>query len=294
LTDLTGFIPPIATPMKDGKIDRDGLDRQLDDILDHVSGVLVGGSVGEIVSLTVEERIELLRWVAERVDERHSLCFSIADNSLENTRRLADGAREADIDLLLVSAPNYFSLDVGMLEAYLAEVSDLAPADLCLYDNPAATHMQLTVADITRLGAAVERLTHVKVTDLSLGKVAALRKESELGVFAGDDAVLWSQLVEGAQGAMVALPMICPARTARFWRAFAAGDHELAFAEYAPAAVFIHAALGATDYVAVIKAAMEARGVLDSDAVRLPLTGLDPDRRAEVERSLSYLVANEG
>ena len=64
---LTGFLPPIATPMLDGKLDLASLARQLDYLADHVSGYLVGGSVGEVASLTVEEREALVRACAAHV-----------------------------------------------------------------------------------------------------------------------------------------------------------------------------------------------------------------------------------
>ena len=43
---VTGLVPPIATPFRDGALDLDSLGRLLDDLSDHVSGVLVGFIVG--------------------------------------------------------------------------------------------------------------------------------------------------------------------------------------------------------------------------------------------------------
>ena len=69
-TRVTGFLPPIATPLLDGKLDLDSLRRQLDYLGDHVEGYLVGGSVGEVASLTMEEREQLMR-AACRPRARH-------------------------------------------------------------------------------------------------------------------------------------------------------------------------------------------------------------------------------
>lgn len=54
--NLDGFIPPIATPMHDGKIDYDSLDSLIDYLRDSVSGFLIGSSVGEHASLSIDER----------------------------------------------------------------------------------------------------------------------------------------------------------------------------------------------------------------------------------------------
>src|SRR5262249_49475471 len=147
---------------------------------------------------------------AGQLGETHSLAFSISDNSIETSRRLSEIAGECGADLLMVLSPNYYGNDRAMLKAYFAAVSEFASADNCLYDNPIASHTQLSVADVVELEGAAPRLTHVKVTDLAVEKVTALRERTSLVVLAGDDAVLWGQLARGAEGAMVALPMIYP------------------------------------------------------------------------------------
>jgi 4-hydroxy-tetrahydrodipicolinate synthase len=280
---VTGLVPPIATPFRDGALDLDSLNRLLDDLAAHVSGVLVGGSVGEAASLTIEERITVMRAVDRALDrDRQYLAVSISDNSIEYSRELADAAGELGADVAMVSCPNYFTNDGAMLEAYFAEISDFSPCDICLYDNPIASHTTLSVQDIVQLTIAAPRLTHVKVTDTSIDKVAALREATDLQILAGDDAVLWHQLTRGAQGGMVALPMIYPDRASRMWTAFSAGDLDAAFEEYRPVTTFIHCGLGAPDYVPVIKAVLHARGVIASPETRLPNVALSPRRLNEV------------
>src|SRR4051794_2187212 len=92
---VTGLVPPIATPFRDGAVDLDSLKRLVEDLADHVSGVLIGGSVGEAASLTLEERILVMREVEHSIDrDRHALAVSIADNAIEYSRELAYAAGE--------------------------------------------------------------------------------------------------------------------------------------------------------------------------------------------------------
>jgi 4-hydroxy-tetrahydrodipicolinate synthase len=283
---ITGLLPPIATPMKDGQLDVGSLRRQLDYLADHVDGYLVGGSVGEVVSHTLEERELLMRTCADHAGGDRALAMSISDNSLENSRRLADVAGELGADLVMVSCPNYYANNLDMLVAYFGALGELAPADICIYDNPIMSHTQLSVADIAALAAAVPRVTHVKVTDTAIEKVDALRRETELVLHAGDDAVLWHQLTRGADGGMVALPMIFPECARIVFDAIAAGDEATAAAEYARAARFFHLALGAPDFVASVKTVLHHRGVIDSPEMRLPLVAPTARRRAEFVAAL--------
>lgn len=283
---VTGLLPPIPTPFKDGRLDLDSLRRLVNDLRGHVDGILVGGSVGETPSLTVDERIEVMHVVADEIDDDAFLAVSIADNAIVNTRQLAEAATNAGAHLLMLSCPNYYENSLRMLTEYLGAVSEFSPVDLCLYDNPIATHTTLSVDDIATLAEGVPLLTHAKVTDTSLGKVRALRERTDLVLHAGDDAVLWHQLSSGVHGAMVAMPMIYPEATRELWQQVASGETEVAPELYARMARFTHISLGAPDYVPVIKAVLHHRGVIASPEVRLPLVELDATRYAEVIGSL--------
>lgn len=285
-TTVTGMVPPIATPFRDGAVDYDSLKRQLDHLLGYVQGVLVGGSCAENPSLTLDERIKIAEVVADYLPDDVALAVSISDNAIDNSRRLAEVAGELGADLLMMLCPTYFPNDRSMLEHYFAAISSLATADICLYDNPYVSKTLLSVADIQALVAAAPRITHIKVTDTTLFKAHAICSATDLTVLAGDDTVLWHQLQGGAQGGMVSLPMIYPERAAALWKSFSDGDFDAAYAEYRQTTHFINCALGAPDYPGVIKAVLHHRGVIDSPEVRLPFPPLTKERRAEVLASL--------
>jgi 4-hydroxy-tetrahydrodipicolinate synthase len=278
---ITGILPPIPTPFVDGRVDLESLRRLLDYLHPTVDGVLVGGSTGEAASLTTSERESVIRTVAAHLGRDCPLAVSIADNSLETTRRLAEVAGECSASLLVLSCPTYFPNSRAMLEAYFAAVADFASADLCLYDNPIASNTVLGVDDIVALVAGTPQLTHVKMTDTALGKVAALRAAADVTVLAGDDSVLWHQLLGGAEGIMTAIPMFLPEPAAAMWKAFAQGDHGTASARYLELVPCIHSAI-ASDYPAAVKTVLHSRGLLSSPEVRLPLLPLASERREEV------------
>ena len=82
MTRVTGFLPPIATPFLDGGLDLPSLQRLMEYLVDDVDGYLIGGSVGEVASLTLEERETLMR--ARRAGfggTRSRLAVSISDNA---------------------------------------------------------------------------------------------------------------------------------------------------------------------------------------------------------------------
>jgi 4-hydroxy-tetrahydrodipicolinate synthase len=284
---VTGIVPPITTPFLNGRVDLAALRRQLDYLVESVDGVLIGGSTGEAASLTLAERESVIRTVASHLaGTGPSIVVSVADNSIENSRRLSEVAGEVGADLLALSCPNYFVNSQSMLESHFAAVAEFASADICLYDNPIASHTFLTVAQILSLISSVPRLTHIKMTDVAIGKVAAVRSEAEVTILAGEDSVLWHQINSGAEGAMTAIPMVYPQTTARMWQLLRSGAISDAFAEYQKLAPFITIGIHGDDYVAAVKTVLHQQGVLESDEVRLPLVALSAERRAEVLAAL--------
>jgi 4-hydroxy-tetrahydrodipicolinate synthase len=280
--NLGGFIPPITTPMRDGAIDYDSLEGLVDYLRDSVSGYLVGGSVGEHASLSLEERDALTLAVGRRRTPDRVLAVSVADNCLENCRHMVRVAQEAGADLLMVSCPNYYVNTLPMLSAYFAAVGSYSDLPLCLYDNPVASHTTLSVEDVQKLARSVPTLRAIKVTDPNPEKVRALRQSTDLVVLAGDDIVLWHMLTRGAHGAMVALPMIYPEETRTIWASLQRSDWASADAAFRRTTHFIHIALGAADYVPVIKTVLHHHGVIGSPEVRTPLLPLSDTRREEV------------
>ena len=291
MTRLNGFVPPIATPFRGGALDLRSFARLMDHLAEHVSGYLVGGSVGEVPSLTLDERATLMRAAAGQRPSGHFLAVSVSDNAVGNTRVLSEVAGEVGADVLMLSCPNYYANDLQMLIEYFGAVGDFASADICLYDNPLASHTALSVADIKAIADAVPRVTHIKVTDTAIGKVASLREATDLVMCAGDDAVLWNQLTGGVDAAMVALPMIAPEIAARLWSAYERRAMDDAFTAYAHVAPFLHSSLGAADYVGVIKTVLHHRGVIESAELRLPLVALPAAREAEVVAAVASLEA---
>lgn len=283
---VTGWVPPIVTPFDGGRLDLESLRQVVEYLGPVVSGYLVGGSVGEHPSLSVDERATVIRAVASYKRADRMLVAGVADNSIENSVALVRVAEEAGADLLIVSCPNYYTNTLAMIRAFLQHLAAHTSLELCLYDNPLATHTILSVADIVDLSRTVPRLTHIKVTDLAPEKVTRLRAETALTVHAGDDAVLWRMLSRGAQGAMVALPMIYPQQAQEVWEALQLGRQDDAAAAYRPCSHFLHVALGAADYVQVIKTVLQDRGVIRTAETRLPLCPLDAERRAEVLAAL--------
>lgn len=106
---LEGIYTPLVTPLKqDGSFDFD----RLADLVEHliaggVHGLISGGSTGENYAQTIAERLELAKFIAERIKGRLPLLVGTGAMRTPDSLALAAGAREIGADALLLGTPPY-------------------------------------------------------------------------------------------------------------------------------------------------------------------------------------------
>ena len=288
---LAGNIPTIATPMRDGAVDHECLRSLLAYIEPYVDGYLTCGSVGEGASLTLDERMAVMETVAafrRNSEVRRTWIFGTSGTALPEIERLIHACVEHGVDALLTPQPSYFAISPPMPQQFFAAVAAMSDLPIVIYDNPYPTNYFLGTDEITELVAENATIIGVKVTDPNVQKVSALKARSEMLVYTGDDFICWRMLCRGADGAMLAFPMILPETFACMFSLHSAGRREEAFTVWAQEILpFVNECLRDSDYVQTSKAALHRLGVIASPEMRLPLTPLDATRWQEVDEALS-------
>lgn len=144
---LEGIYTPIVTPMKpDGSFDFDALADVVEHLVDKgVHGLISGGSTAENYAQTVEERLELARFIKDRLNGRLPLFVGTGAMRTPDSIMLARGAREIGADGLLLGTPPY-SVPTERENALNALAIDRA-ADLpiILYNYPGRMGVEMGV-----------------------------------------------------------------------------------------------------------------------------------------------------
>src|ERR1700723_4104208 len=95
-TFLRGSFPPLVTPFRGGKVDYDKFAELAERQVQQGShGIVVAGTTGEPSSLTVEERIELLKVAVSTVGGRIQVIAATGSASFAETLRLTTEAEAA-------------------------------------------------------------------------------------------------------------------------------------------------------------------------------------------------------
>lgn len=279
---LAGSLPVIPTPFYEGRIDYESLDRLLAFLQPHLEGYTIGGSTGESVSLTQEERIELTRYVCRNTPADRAVVVGITHTQLDEMVRLGQAAQEAGARAVLAPCPYYFPNNFEMVRQFFAALDRRLEIDIVFYDNPLYTKTPLRVEDLARLIADCPHLAGVKMTDNNIDKIPPLIRETGTAVFVGDDVVAFRSLLLGCAGSMIIAPSVFPAAYQEVCRLLAAGQTREAFRHFSRSVLpFIHL-FGLGDEIVNTKALFHHLGLFRSPETRLPLVPPTEERVREV------------
>lgn len=153
--DLRGIFPPIVTPFRnDESIAYDKLQLNFDKWKTiPFRGYLIHGSNGEYVTLTMDERVEMVKHVRSLVPKDRLLLVGSGCESTRATIQLSELFAEAGADAAVVVTPSFFKnrLTTDALVRHYEQVADASSVPVILYSVPANTGVDLSVEVIVTL-----------------------------------------------------------------------------------------------------------------------------------------------
>lgn len=289
LIQLTGIHPPIPTPFTDdGALALAHLESNLERWnREPIAGYVVGGSNGEFVHLSVEERLEVVRTVSQvRAPGR----LVIAGAGLESAREtIALTAEMASIgaDLAIVVTPHYYKskMNSGALQDYYTRVADASPIPVLIYNVPSNTGVDIPADAIIRL-AEHPNIAGMKDSSGNLAKMGFVIREvrQDFQMLAGSAGFMLPALSVGAVGIVPALGNFASSMLRALMDHFLAGDLDEARA-LQHRAVEANTAVTTRFGVPGLKAALDMAGYYGGP-VRSPLQPLTQEESITLRDTL--------
>ncbi|MCP5155876.1 MAG: dihydrodipicolinate synthase family protein [Ectothiorhodospiraceae bacterium] len=300
---VRGVFPIAPTPFTDdGDIDVEGQRRVLDCMIDQgVDGICILANYSEQFLLSDAEREMLLDLCMEHVAGRVPV---IATCSHFSTRIAVERVRRAEAAgaaMVMMMPPYHGALlradDLGVLE-HFAAIDDALTIPIMVQDAP-LSGVNLSVSLLARMAEELGNVSFFKIeTPQTAGKLRALldaASDAVKGPFDGEESItLIADLDAGATGTMPSA--LVPELIKKVVDAYLDGRRDEAVAQYAhilPTINYENRQCG----LRATKAAMVEGGVIQSEAVRHPLTPLHPATRAglmELLRALDPVVLRWG
>jgi 4-hydroxy-tetrahydrodipicolinate synthase len=279
---LHGSLPVIPTPFFQGKIEFDSLLKLFDHIFPELEGFTLCGSTGESVSLSFNERVELMEFAVRHVAPGKAVVAGLTHTNLTEMIELARHAAKLGVSAGLVPCPYYFPNSFPMVLEFFKALDRASDLPLVIYDNPVYTKTALSVENLLTLLDACPHVIGVKMTDHDLDKICALKQARDVTVFSGDDVVAFRSLLLGVDGSMIIAPSVFPHEYQETVRLLDAGATDKALGVFSERILpFIHL-FGLGDEISTTKAVFKEIGIFRSAEVRLPLLPCTPERLREV------------
>jgi N-acetylneuraminate lyase len=294
-TRLQGLIAATHTPFdSDGNLNLAALSRQAEHLMKTgVGAVFVSGTTGESASLTLDERILLVRrWADVTRGTPLKLIVHVGGNCIEDARTLATLSQSLGAAAISAVAPTYFKpRDLEALIACCARIASGAPqTPFYYYDIPVMTGLNHSMPDfLVQAPTAVPTLAGLKFTNadlMSFQKCLAIGG-GKFDVPYGFDEQMLAALALGATGFVGSSFNFAAPIYNRLIKAFQQGDLAAARAEQMRSVQLITVVAG-YGYMAAAKFAMKLLGV-DVGKPRLPNMPLTATQEKNLEADLTKL-----
>ncbi|MCI9593458.1 MAG: N-acetylneuraminate lyase [Lachnospiraceae bacterium] len=294
ITKYQGIIPAFyACYDEEGKVSRERTRVFTEFFLKKgVKGLYVGGSSGECIYQSVEERKEILEGVMEVAKGKMTIIAHVACNNTADSCALAAHAESLGVDAIASIPPIYFHLPEHAIARYWNDISDAAPnTDFVIYNIPQLAGVALTMPLFKEM-LKNPRVAAVKNSSMPVQDIQMFKMEGgeDFAVFNGPDEQLIGGLAIGADGAIGGTYGVMPELYLKIFELCKAGDYAAARKiQYAADAVIYAMCACKGNLYAVMKEIIKIREGLDIGSVRKPLPAVVPEDMEQVQKCANMI-----
>lgn len=226
---LAGIYPPIPTPFTSkGALALAHLESNLERWnREPITGYVVGGSNGEFVHLSLEERLEVVRTVLQARAPDRVVIAGAGMASAYETIALAQEMASFGADLALVVTPSYYKskMTPAAFQDFYTRVADASPMPVLIYNVPSNTGVDIPAEVVIRLSEH-PNIVGMKDSSGNLSKMAFVVHEAaeDFQVLAGSAGFLLPALSVGAVGVVPAMGNFASPLLRELMDRFLAGD----------------------------------------------------------------------
>jgi N-acetylneuraminate lyase len=192
----------LLTPFDDKQdVNPDGLAPLVDYILSKgVHGLYAGGSTGECILQSREERADVLTALAEYARGKCTLIAHVGAASTRDAASLAATAKSLGYDAISAVPPYYYKHTFDDIHAYYQAIADAAELPVIIYNIPVLTGTDLSTPNLLDL-MKDPRITGAKFTAPDLFQFQQLRETApDKKFYFGTDEMFLGAAAMGADG----------------------------------------------------------------------------------------------
>lgn len=198
-----GVLPALLTPFDNNDcINKQAVDKLVKYNLGKgVDGFYVGGSTGEGLLLTVEERIALFNYTAEANEGKSTLIAHVGSIATKHAIEMAKGAQKAGYDAISAVAPYYYKFSPDAIKQYYYDIASSVDIPMIIYNFPGANGFSLDKATAEEMFANNDKFIGIKHTTSDMFALQQFKSmKADPVVYNGFDEMFMAGLAMGADG----------------------------------------------------------------------------------------------
>jgi 4-hydroxy-tetrahydrodipicolinate synthase len=288
-----GVFPALLTPFtQDDQLDILLFEKNLQAQLDAgVSGVIIGGSLGEASTITSDEKEKLAKAAVNYVKGRIPVLMNIAECTTKDAVAQAKLAENWGATGLMLLPPMRYKSDERETVTYFKAVAQVTHLPIMIYNNPVDYKIETTLDMFEEL-IVLPNIQSVKESTRDVTNVSRMKNRfgDRIKILCGVDTLAMEELCLGADGWVAGLVDAFPAETVAIYKLVKAGKIEEAAKIYRWFMPVLELDLH-PKLVQYIKLAAMQTGI-GSEYVRAPRLKLEGTERQNVLQTIDEAISN--
>ena len=224
--NIKGMIPAFITPFKaDGSLNTEAAKLHAARLVEMGADALyVGGSSGEMILQSVEERKALLEAVLEAVPAGFPIIAHIGAANPSDAFELAKHAEKAGAAAISSVTPFYYKYSFAEIMAYYEKIAKLVKTPMIIYNIPTLSGSSLSLMQLSEL-LSIEGVAGMKFTCSDYYSFERLRRAfPDKLLYNGSDEMVLAGLAMGADGGIGTNYNTMIGKFAKLYKLFLAND----------------------------------------------------------------------
>jgi 4-hydroxy-tetrahydrodipicolinate synthase len=288
---FSGVFTALATPMNQGAVAYDDLEALVaHQLKGNINGLVSVGTTGESPTLSHKEHVEVIRATVAAAGGKVPVIAGTGSNSTDEAVDLTKNAEAAGADGFLVVAPYYNKPSQEGLFQHFSQIAESTEKPIVLYSIPSRCGIEISVDVTARLYEKYPHVCCMKAAEGSCEKVTEYVRAlgPDYAVMSGDDGLILPFMSAGATGVISVASNLLVDPLVQMVHAAKNNDYATARETYLKYYPFFKAIFLEPNPVP-IKYALKQAGIIQSDEVRLPLSGLTDGTRQVLDALFAEL-----
>ncbi len=285
------LITALYTPFtKEREIDWLRLEETIERLIDFGNdSIVVSGTTAESPTLTQEEKIELFRFVLEKVNRRIKVIAGTGSNNTVQSIQLTRKADEIGVDGIMVVVPYYNKPSQEGLYQHFKSIADMTKLPVMLYNVPGRTSVNMSAETMARL-AELENVVAIKEASGNLDQISSLiaALPDDVAVYSGDDGLTLPILSIGGAGVVSVASHLVGREIKEMINAYFTGDIKKA-QDLHIRLLPVFQGIFITTSPAPLKYAMSRKG-WSEPYVRLPIVELTEEEKKKTDQWIDEIL----